>query len=81
MNGHGNEASSSEGEEDGEWLQVGHRNKAIPTASNVDKTSTPISKIFGGLLRSSLSTGGKNTDSAVLEPFFTVPLNVQVRLE
>lgn len=80
-NGHGHETVSNheESDDDGaEWEQVTHKNKSVVTHSNVDKTSSPISQIFGGLLRSSLSTGGSNKESAVLEPFFTVPLNVQV---
>lgn len=90
-NGHG-QASSSDGEaimeeeeeesgsRGGDWKQVGPRNKAIVThSSHMDNRSTTlISKIFGGCLRSSLSTS--SSESATLEPFFTVPLNVQVRV-
>lgn len=70
--------ASDNGDDDGgeEWKEVGPRNKAVVTHSNEDSMSTPISSIFGGLLRSSLVT--TKTQSATIEPFFTVPLNVQV---
>lgn len=73
------EHSQEESDDDGAaWEQVGPKNKSVVTHSNADKYTTPISEIFGGLLRSSLSTGSSSKESTVLEPFFTVPLNVQV---
>lgn len=78
-NGHDPEPSDPADEDDGDdWKQVGPGNKSVVTHSNVDKVTTPISQIFGGQLRSSLCTGSNNKESVVLEPFFTVPLNVQV---
>lgn len=69
------ETGAVDGATDDNWEQVGPKNKSIVTHSNVHTMTTPISQIFGGQLRSLLCT---NKESATLEPFFTVPLNVQV---
>ena len=68
----------SEDDDGAAWEEVGRKNKSVVTHSNADNIVTPISEIFGGLLRSSLSTGSSSKESTVIEPFFTVPLNVQV---
>ncbi|XP_067932068.1 ubiquitin carboxyl-terminal hydrolase 10-A-like [Watersipora subatra] len=73
VNGH--DPSSAEEDDEGEWRQVGQRNKSAVTHSNVDKIRTPILNIFGGQLRSILHTG--SNESVTIEQFFTVPLNVQ----
>lgn len=41
---------------------------------------TPISDIFGGLLRSKIyKTGDQNTDN--IQPFFTLQLNIEVNCD
>ena len=41
-------------------------------------TQTPLSKIFGGQMRSALHQQGSR-ESATLQPFFTLQLDIQVR--
>ncbi|XP_078364654.1 ubiquitin carboxyl-terminal hydrolase 10-like isoform X2 [Oculina patagonica] len=67
---------SPEGQEDdGDWEQVGPRNKSMVTRM-ASYPQSLISDIFGGFLRSSVhQTGSK--DSANVEPFFELQLDVQ----
>ncbi|KAI8368165.1 uncharacterized protein BYT42DRAFT_585532 [Radiomyces spectabilis] len=60
---------------DDEWLEVGPKNKT----SNLRSTGfeeSPISNIFGGKIRSVLRCPGAK-DSANLEPFQSLPLDIQ----
>lgn len=60
-----------------EWKEVGKKNRALITRKAEFKRS-PLSDIFCGQFRSALSqTGFKDKESASLEPFFTLPLDIQ----
>lgn len=75
-NGHDNH---EENEED-EWREVGRKNRAFVTRKPEFKRS-PLSEIFCGQFRSVLSQPGvKDRESISLEPFFTLPLDIQVFL-
>jgi ubiquitin carboxyl-terminal hydrolase 10 len=58
-----------------EWEEVGPKNKSSVTRSVGFETS-PISQIYGGLLRSSVQMQGCK-ESVTLEPFFTLKLDIQ----
>uniref|UniRef100_A0A8C5HSV6 Ubiquitin carboxyl-terminal hydrolase n=1 Tax=Gouania willdenowi TaxID=441366 RepID=A0A8C5HSV6_GOUWI len=63
-----------EGSED-EWEQVGPRNKASITRQ-ADFVRTPITDIFGGHIRSVVYQQNSK-ESATLQPFFTLQLDIQ----
>ncbi|KAJ8249219.1 hypothetical protein GJAV_G00232460 [Gymnothorax javanicus] len=63
-----------EGSED-EWEQVGPRNKTSITRQ-ADFVRTPISDIFGGHIRSVVYQHSSK-ESATLQPFFTLQLDIQ----
>ncbi|XP_019629435.1 PREDICTED: ubiquitin carboxyl-terminal hydrolase 10-like isoform X1 [Branchiostoma belcheri] len=63
-----------EGDED-EWEQVGPKNKSTVTRT-ANFVRTPISDIFGGQLRSIFHQHGTR-ESATLQPFFTLQLDIQ----
>ena len=58
-----------------EWLEVGRGNKTASTRRNII-TSTPISQIFGGEIRSSIQLS-KSKDSVTHQPFFSLQLDIQ----
>ncbi|PHH61252.1 hypothetical protein CDD81_630 [Ophiocordyceps australis] len=60
----------------GDWLEVGRRQRASTTRSSGSTTSTPVSKIFGGLLRSEFRVPGVR-DSITLEPYQPLQLDIQ----
>lgn len=62
-------------EDDGDWEQVGPRNKSMVTRM-ASYPQSLISDIFGGFLRSSVHQTGLK-DSANVEPFFELQLDVQ----
>jgi len=67
--------SNDEKEADDEWEHVGRNNKS----ANLRKTSTSetfITRLFGGVLRSSVHHEGAK-ESAMLQPFFTLQLDIQ----
>ncbi|KAJ8345705.1 hypothetical protein SKAU_G00298980 [Synaphobranchus kaupii] len=69
---------SAEREEDGsedEWEQVGPRNKTSVTRQ-ADFVRTPITDIFGGHIRSVVYQHSSK-ESATLQPFFTLQLDIQ----
>jgi ubiquitin carboxyl-terminal hydrolase 10 len=67
---HGGEAGDG-------WLEVGHRQRAAVTrSSGHSHISTPITKIFGGQLRSELRVPGLK-DSVTLEPYQPLQLDIQ----
>ncbi|XP_055992954.1 ubiquitin carboxyl-terminal hydrolase 10 [Sorex fumeus] len=68
------EEQGSEGSED-EWEQVGPRNRTAVTRQ-ADFVQTPITGIFGGHIRSVVSQQSSK-DSATLQPFFTLQLDIQ----
>lgn len=59
-----------------DWLEVGRRQRATITRSSGHPiTSSPISKVFGGQLRSELRVPGLK-DSVTLEPFQPLQLDI-----
>ncbi|OTA76076.1 hypothetical protein M434DRAFT_88187 [Hypoxylon sp. CO27-5] len=59
-----------------DWLEVGRRQRAAVTRSSGHPiTSSPITKIFGGQLRSELRVQGLK-DSVTLEPFQPLQLDI-----
>ncbi|XP_041454868.1 ubiquitin carboxyl-terminal hydrolase 10-like [Lytechinus variegatus] len=70
-NGHQEEGS----DDDDEWEQVGPRNKSSITRK-AQFSSSPLSKIFGGIMRSALHQHGSK-ESATLQPFFSLQLDIQ----
>ena len=58
------------------WMEVGHKQKAaITRSSGAVLTESPVTKIFGGKLRSELKVAG-NKNSVTLEPFEALQLDV-----
>jgi ubiquitin carboxyl-terminal hydrolase 10 len=56
------------------WLEVGRKQKAAVTRSSGTITSSPLSKIFGGNLRSELRVPGLK-NSVTLEPYQPLQLS------
>ena len=72
-----NEEINNNQDDEDEWKEVGKKNRALITRKTEFKQS-PLSDIFCGQFRSALSQIGlKDKDSASLEPFFTLPLDIQ----
>ncbi|GFT93888.1 ubiquitin carboxyl-terminal hydrolase 10 [Nephila pilipes] len=63
----------SDGEE--EWQVIGSKHKGMVTRK-VAEHKTPISDLFGGQIKSFLTTSGSKT-SASIQPFFTLQLDIQ----
>ncbi|KAM3918503.1 ubiquitin carboxyl-terminal hydrolase 10 [Leptodactylus fuscus] len=70
-NQHGDQGEGS----DEEWEQVGPRNKSSVTRQ-ADFVQTPITDIFGGHMRSVVYQQSSK-ESATLQPFFTLQLDIQ----
>uniref|UniRef100_A0A8D0BHT4 Ubiquitin carboxyl-terminal hydrolase n=1 Tax=Salvator merianae TaxID=96440 RepID=A0A8D0BHT4_SALMN len=73
-----NEEEEQEEQGDGsedEWEQVGPRNKSSVTRQ-ADFVQTPITDIFGGHIRSVVYQQSSK-ESATLQPFFTLQLDIQ----
>uniref|UniRef100_A0A3Q3NH24 Ubiquitin carboxyl-terminal hydrolase n=1 Tax=Mastacembelus armatus TaxID=205130 RepID=A0A3Q3NH24_9TELE len=68
-------AEKEEGGSDDEWEQVGPRNKTSITRQ-ADFVRTPITDIFGGHIRSVVYQQNSK-ESATLQPFFTLQLDIQ----
>ncbi|KAM0432363.1 hypothetical protein ACHAPT_004905 [Fusarium lateritium] len=58
-----------------DWLEVGRKQKAAVTRSAGSNSSSPISKIFGGLLRSEFRVPGLK-DSITTEPYQPLQLDI-----
>ncbi|KAE8444773.1 hypothetical protein EG329_014233 [Mollisiaceae sp. DMI_Dod_QoI] len=72
---HGSVQGSVSGKENG-WLEVGPKQKAAVTrSSGTITTGSPITKIFGGNLRSELRVPGLK-DSVTLEPYQPLQLDI-----
>lgn len=67
-------SSDKEDPSDG-WLEVGPRQKSAITRSSGSTSSSPISKIFGGLLRSELRVPGLKP-SITTEPYQPLQLDI-----
>lgn len=63
------------GEPSGDWLEVGRKQKAAVSRSSGSNVSTPITKIFGGLLRSEFRVPGLK-DSITTEPYQPLQLDI-----
>lgn len=59
-----------------EWQVMGPKNKGSITR-RTEFSRTPISDIFGGLLRSRIHKSGEQ-DTDNIQPFFTLQLNIEV---
>lgn len=59
----------------GDWLEVGRKQRAAVTRSLGSNSSTPITKIFGGLLRSEFRVPGLK-DSITTEPYQPLQLDI-----
>ncbi|KAH7325858.1 hypothetical protein B0I35DRAFT_474590 [Stachybotrys elegans] len=59
----------------GDWLEVGRKQRAAITRSSGSNSSTPITKIFGGLLRSEFRVPGLK-DSITTEPYQPLQLDI-----
>ncbi|KAJ3480367.1 hypothetical protein NLG97_g8085 [Lecanicillium saksenae] len=73
----GSAAASVDGSADptGDWLEVGRKQRAAVTRSSGSSTSTPVTKIFGGLLRSEFRVPGLK-DSITTEPYQPLQLDI-----
>lgn len=61
---------------DGEWLEVGHKQKAAVTqSSGAIAAESPITRIFGGKLRSEFKVPGNKT-SVTTEPYQPLQLDI-----
>lgn len=69
-----NAAEGATGTSD-DWLEVGRKQKAAVTRSSGSNSSSPISKIFGGLLRSEFRVPGLK-DSITTEPYQPLQLDI-----
>lgn len=67
--------NSDAGASTDEWLEVGKKSKTSVTRTSA-AASSPISRIFGGSLRSILKIGGAK-DSVTLEPYQPLQLDIQ----
>ena len=62
--------------DEGDWLEVGPKQKAATTrSSGAIATESPVTKIFGGKLRSELRVSGKK-NSVTLEPYQPLQLDI-----
>lgn len=69
------ETTSSDSGADG-WLEVGHKQKSAITRSSGDiNFESPITKIFGGKIRSEFKVPG-NKNSVTLEPYQPLQLDI-----
>ena len=59
----------------GDWLEVGRKQRAAVTRSAGSNSSTPITRIFGGLLRSEFRVPGLK-DSITTEPYQPLQLDI-----
>ncbi|KAJ5661705.1 uncharacterized protein N7477_009321 [Penicillium maclennaniae] len=66
---------SGDGSADG-WLEVGHKQKAAVTqSSGAVSTESPVTRIFGGKLRSEFKVPGNKT-SVTMEPYQPLQLDI-----
>lgn len=73
----GSETASADGSTDpsGDWLEVGRKQRAAVTRSSGSNISTPVTKVFGGLLRSEFRVPGLK-DSITTEPYQPLQLDI-----
>lgn len=63
-------------QDDGEWQQIGRKNRVQVTRNTSNNESSPVSELFGGLTRSVVTKAGAK-ESATLQPFLSVQLDIQ----
>lgn len=70
------ESAKSPATDEGGWLEVGPKQRAaITRSSGAIVTESPVTKIFGGKLRSELRVSGKK-NSVTLEPYQPLQLDI-----
>jgi ubiquitin carboxyl-terminal hydrolase 10 len=69
------DTTSSTGKGEAAWLEVGPKQKAAVTRSSGNSDGSPVTKIFGGNLRSELRVPGLK-DSVTLEPYQPLQLDI-----
>lgn len=74
-NAPGSAAASSASDPSGDWLEVGRKQRAAVTRSSGSNSQTPLTKIFGGLLRSEFRVPGLK-DSITTEPYQPLQLDI-----
>jgi ubiquitin carboxyl-terminal hydrolase 10 len=67
--------SKEAGEANDVWLEVGPRQRATITRTSGQNSTSPIAKIFGGLLRSELMVPGRQA-SVTTEPYQPLQLDI-----
>lgn len=63
-------------EESGAWKEVGKNNKSVSVQQNQGFGETPISKLFGGQLKSILNVSTQKTPSITRDPFQQIQLDI-----
>ena len=63
-------------DDDGEWQQIGRKNKIQVTRNTSNNESSLVSELFGGITRSVVSKAGAK-ESATLQPFLSLQLDIQ----
>lgn len=75
VDGRADGADGADGATDG-WLEVGHKQKAAVTQSSGDiACESPVTRIFGGKLRSEFKVPGNKT-SVTMEPYQPLQLDI-----
>lgn len=69
------DSPADESAQSGDWLEVGRKQRAAVTRSSGSNSGTPITKIFGGLLRSEFRVPGLK-DSITTEPYQPLQLDI-----
>lgn len=65
------------GNEDEGWEEVGPRNQTARVQETAF-TQSPVTAIFGGSIRSTVSTRGTKSASVTTQPFYSLQLDIQV---
>ena len=74
------ELKAANTDDDSDWLEVGPKNKTAVTRDvRIEGKESPISKIFGGRLRSVVKAQGLKA-SVTLQPFHSLQLDISVCL-
>jgi ubiquitin C-terminal hydrolase len=74
--GKGEEQRPAASSNTNDWVEVGRAGKTVGTLRHADTSHSPITHIFGGLMRSVLRAGARS--STTLEPFHTLQLHISV---
>eukprot|EP00116_Pleurobrachia_bachei_P000879 sb/3461141/ len=63
-------------EDGGEWQQIGKKKRIQVTRNTSNNETSPVSELFGGLTRSVVTKAGAK-ESATLQPFLSLQLDIQ----